>query len=836
MPRFHPYLPSFNTGELTERLAARVDFVKYPSGVATMENLIPLSEGGAMRRSGSRYVAATNAGATKKGRLKKFQFSTSDNYILESSDALMRFFRNQKQITIPNTDASIINGTFDSDISSWTDKSTGTGAIAHEGTLNALELTGAGAGNAAIAEQAPTLTTTSIEHVLRFRVIGAPGDFITVRIGSSSGAQDFLSDFDAKTGFHSLAFTPTSSPFYLQFESETAKAISVDDVVLVDNAPIEITTPWAEADLYDVEGPQSTDVLYQFHENYPTYRLARRGHTSWSCVEVAWQDGPYLALNATPTTLTFAAATGLGVAVAASSTAGINEGLGFLSTDVGRSVRLSDNAVANWGWAVIVAVTDTTNITVDIKRTVVVTTAEASWRLGAWSATTGYPSVGGFYEQRLVAAGTTDFPQTIWHSQTAFADGLGFEDMTPDSDPTFGTFDGTVQDDDAFDFTLTADDVNPILWMTAGENALSVGTSGGEWTPTSVGAVLTPSDRVYRRQTTHGSAKIQPVRIDRAVLFTQRAKRKILEFSVDDVSLNYEAFDMTRLAQHVNRGGVVEMDFAEEPDSLIWIVRNDGYFPSMTFRRQEDVVGWARHFMGGSFGSGKAVVESIAVIPGTNGAGQVHDSTARDEVWMMVKRTIDGATARYVEFLERDFETGDDQDDLYYLDSLFTYDGSLTSTITGLDHLEGESVGVWADGAIQENKTVVSGSITLDIEASTVQVGLRYQHTLKTLKLEGGSRQGTSVSKTKQIFGFSLILLNSHTVNIISDSGTSKKIDFRVVSDPMDAGAPLFTGESKYVEFDDDWDQDPRITLQSDDPAPFTLLAIAPKTHVNPTP
>ncbi len=835
MARFQPLLPTFNTGELTERLAARVDFIKYPSGVEILENLIPLSEGGVMRRSGSRYVAATSNGATIKGRLKKFKFSTSDSYILESSNMLMRFYRIQGQITIPNTDASITNGTFDSNITGWTDKSNGTGAIAHEGTLNALELTGAGAGNEAIAEQAPTLTT-SVEHVLRFRVIGAPGDFVTVRIGSASGGSQFLTDFDAKTGYHSLAFTPTATPFYLQFESAEAKAISVDDVVLIDDAPMELTTPWAEADLFDVEGPQSSDVLYQFHVNYPTYRIARRGHTTWSCVEVAWQDGPYRAINTTGTTLIFAAATGNGVTVTASSTVGINGGLGFLSTDVGRSIRHSDNAIANWGWGVIVSVASTTSIKVDIKRTVVTTLAETAWRLGAWSNTTGYPSTGGFYEQRLVAAGNTEFPQTIWHSQTAFADGLGFEDMAPDSDPTSGTFNGTVQADDAFDFTLTADDVNPILWMTAGENVLSVGTSGGEWTPTSVGAVLTPADRVYRRQTTHGSAKIQPVRIDRAVLFTQRAKRKILEFSVDDVSLNYEAFDMTRLAQHINRGGIIEMDFAEEPDSIVWVVRNDGFFPSMTFRRQEDVVGWARHFSGGSFGSGKAVVESIAVIPGTNGAGQAQDSTARDEVWMIVKRTINSVTARYVEFLERDFETGDDQDDLYYLDSLFTYDSTSTQTISGLDHLEGETVGVWADGAIQEDKTVASGSITLDIAASTVQVGLRYQHKIKTLKIEGGTKIGTALSKTKQIFGFSLILLNSHTVDIVSDLGNMTNLDFRVVSDPMDAGAPLFTGESEYIEFNDDWSADPRITLQSDDPVPFTLLAITPKMHVNTAP
>ena len=118
MPKVHPITPSMNTGELTPRLAARVDFNKYPSGLATMENLIPLPEGGAMRRSGTRYVAATKTGATVKSRLKKFEFSTTQNYIIEMGANYMRFFRNQGQITVPNISASITNGTFPSGISS----------------------------------------------------------------------------------------------------------------------------------------------------------------------------------------------------------------------------------------------------------------------------------------------------------------------------------------------------------------------------------------------------------------------------------------------------------------------------------------------------------------------------------------------------------------------------------------------------------------------------------------------------------------------------------------------------------------------------------------------
>jgi len=790
-----------------------------------MENLIPLPEGGAMRRAGSRYISATKTGATIKSRLKKFEFSTTQNYIIEMGNNYMRFFRNQGQITVPNITASITNGAFTSNITNWSDNSGGGSSISHDSTNQRLSLNSNGSTNAH-AEQTVT-NSSALEHVLQFQVIGAPGDYALFRVGTSSSGTQIVDDFIAEVGYHCYSFTATAANFYVQFINELGKTVQIDNVALLDNAPVELNTPYAEADLYQIEGPQSADILYMFHETYPTYRLERRGHTTWSLVEVPWQDGPWLPKNNTSTTLTASAATGLGITITASSTTGINDGRGFLSTDVGRSIRLTDNSTTNWGWGVITAVGGTTSVTVDVERTFSVTTAETEWRLGAWSGTTGYPSTGAFFEQRLYAAGNTDQPQTFWASQTG-----DFENHSPDSDPTAGTFDGTVQDDDALDFTISADNVNAIRWMSAGEDTLSIGTTGGEWVPSSTGAVITPSDITVRRQTTHGSAQIAPVRVDNIVLFAQRAKRKIREFGFTFETDGYRAFDMTRLAQHITLGGIVEMDHAEEPDSQVWVVREDGQLPAMTFRRQEDVVGWARHIIGGSFGSGDAVVESVAVIPGANGSGQTHDSTNRDEVWIQVKRTINSNTVRYIEMFERDYENGQDAKDAIYSDSCITYSGASVTTITGLTHLEGETVKVWADGAILADKVVSSGSITLDIAVTKAQIGLGYAHKIKTLKIADGNRAGTAVGKTKRINGVTFVLLYSHTIEYGPSSTNLTKNDFREVSDEMDSMVPLFTGEL-FVEFDGNWGSDPRIHIESDDPAPFTLLAIAPEVKIN---
>ena len=148
-------------------------------------------------------------------------------------------------------------------------------------------------------------------------------------------------------------------------------------------------------------------------------------------------------------------------------------------------------------------------------------------------------------------------------------------------------------------YTLSADNAQPIVWLSPGENTLAIGTKAGEWTPTSNGAVLTPVDIRVSQQTTHGSAAIQPVRVGHIVLFVQKAKRKVREFGFSFEVDGYRAFDMTRLSRHVTRGGIVEMAYAEEPNSLVWAVREDGQLLSMTFRREEDVVGWTRHVIGG---------------------------------------------------------------------------------------------------------------------------------------------------------------------------------------------------------------------------------------------
>jgi len=836
MPRANPLQAALNAGEFSPRLHARVDFSKYPAAAATLANCIPFPQGGWMRRPGTRFIAEARASSGATTKLMPFEFSNEQAYIIESGGFVtpggyFRFFKNQGQIVVAATDAAITNGFFNGDIANWTDLSVGGASLAFDNLFSRLSLVGV-AGGTAVAEQQVTNTTNG-DHVLMFAVFGTAGDSVTLRIGSSSGASDILVDTTFAVGFHTETFDGLGADFFVRFHHNSAKTLQLDNVSLIDDAPLELETPYDMLSYDRLMAAQTADVMYLANNRLPIYKLSRRGHTSWSLTQVLWEDGPYLDENISATTLVASAGSGTGVAVTASATSEINGGAGFQNFDIGRLIRLKNGS--DWAWLVITSITSTTAVVADVKGGTAPTSATTQWRLGAWSRQTGYPAALSFFEQRFVAAGTTAQPQTFWMSQSA-----NVENMRPDS---FVAGALAIEDDDALGYTIAADEVNAILWLSAGTR-LVIGTSGAEWIAASNGAVVTASDIEVKRHTAHGSAAVAPVRVGDSVLFLQRAKRKLLEFVYVLDADGFRGADMTRLAEHISRSGIVEVAQQQEPDSLVWCVRGDGVLALMTFKREEDVVGWSRQILGGAFGSGHAVVQSVAVIPGTEDAGQVQDSTSRDEVWVTVKRTINGATKHYVEMLEgifegplrQDFESDsawdaamlEAQKHSYFVDSLLTYDSAATTVISGLDHLEGEVVKVLADGVEHPDRTVSAGQITLGAAASVVQVGLGYTHIFESLKLAAGAAAGTAVGKVKRVHAVTLVILDSAG----TDMGPSRDDLQTVVLREGAAPQPLFSGEHS-VAFGGPWARDPRLVLTSEAPVPFTLLALAPELQTN---
>jgi len=751
-----PIQTNFNGGEVSPLVYGRPDLDKYKTGLKTCLNFIPLLQGPAMRRPGTKHIVEVKD-STKAVRVVRFEFSTEQAYILEFGDLYVRFIKNRGQI---------VSGT-----------------------------------------------------------------------------------------------------------------------------PVELTTTYAEADLFQLQFSQSADVLYVTHPNYPPRKIERASDTSWSITNITFNDGPYFNTNTTDTTFTLGGTTG-SVSVTASAITGINNDTGFQTTDVGRQIRWED-AAGNWTYLVITAYTSTTVVTATIDGPdASATTATTVWRLGIWSETTGYPSTSTFHQNRLVFGGATDTPQRIDLSRTG-----DFENFAP-TDP-----DGTVLDDSGATTTLSADTVNAIRWMSDDEKGLVVGTVGGEWVvrPNDNGGVLTPNNIQGTRSSAFGSANFRPVRVGRAIVFIQKSLKKVRELAYVFEDDGFRAPDMTLISEHITQPGVVQLSYQSEPQSVVWMCLTDGQLVGMTYDRDQQVIGFHRHTLGGfsdQYDTTIAKVESVASIPNPTGTA--------DELYVVVNRYINGATKRYIEYLTPFWDATTNQEDAFFVDSGLTLDspstitgitkaspGVVTSTshpfsngdivrlngvigmtevngkvykvasvatntfeltdrddadvdtsgfstyqtggeirervtsISGLSHLEGETVTILGEGSPLGTAVVSSGAITVT-ETSKAQVGLTYNSDLLTLRYDVGAVDGTAQGKLQRIHRLIIRVYQTLGGKVGIDADNLDPLIYRKGGNAMDTAIPLYDGDIE-IEWDGEYDTESLVFIRQDQPIPMTIEAIMPQ-------
>ena len=639
----------------------------------------------------------------------------------------------------------------------------------------------------------------------------------------------------------------TEQAYILEFGDEYIRFYKDGGVILSGGSPYEIVSPFDHEDLMDIHFAQSADVMYLAHPSYPPYKLARTGHTSWTITEVEFDWPPFNDENVTSTTISASATTGSGITLTASSATFNAQMVGgyFRFSEIieskydewqtSKSVSSGDyrhydgnlykatssattgtrppihtegtesDGAVNWeyqhsgaGYAEITAYSSTTSVTATVIKTLPssATSGVKSWSEGAWSDWNGYPKTVSFYEDRLWFAGTLARPQTLWASTSG-----DYENHQ------YGT-----NDDDALNYTINSQDVNTIEWLMPGK-VLAVGTSGGEFivSASSLDEAITPTNVRIVPYTTYGSINIRPYKIGNAIVFVQRSARKVRELAYNFESDSYVAPNMTILAEHITRFGVIDMAYQQEPNQIVWTPCSCGTLIGMTYERAEDVVGWHRQVLTGN-------VKSVASIP--------HWDGDQDVVWMVVERTIDGSTVKYIEYLEKYLT----DDYAFFVDSGLTYDGSPATTISGLDHLEGEEVAILADGYVHPNQTVTSGEITLQSAASIVNIGLPYTATMKTMPLEAGAADGTAQGKTMRINN---IVLRIHETGpglwYGPNTTTMDEYQFRGSTALMNQPVPLYTGDTNALPWPGEYEQTPQITIQHRLPLPCTLIAVMPQ-------
>lgn len=761
MPIAAPIQNSFNAGEFSPLAVGRTDYPKYKNGLSLMQRFIPIVQGGATRCPGFKYTKPTKANG--QARLIPFIFNNGDAFNIEFGDQYVRFYYNRAPVT----------------------------------AASPLVITAISKANPGVVTYTGTDPANGTELYLS-AIVGMTelnGRWVKVA-NVNGGANTFeLTTLDG-ANINTTAYTTYSS-------AGTAAAV------------YEVASPFLVADIEDLRVISNGDVLYIVHPDYAPRKLSRTAINAWSFSTVAFLDGPYLPINATTTTLTPAATTGTNILITASAVTGINGGLGFQSTDVGRLVRIKH--ATTWGYAIIKTYNSTVTVHADIVNAFGATTASATWRTGEWSDTTGYPSVLFSFEDRLGFAASPVAPQTANLSFTG-----DYENMAPTAT------DSTVTASHALQLKLNAGQQDPIRWVVDDEKGLLLGTKGAEWlvrssnTGDAMSAINFPS---ARRSTKHGSAFIEPLEVGKALLFAQTSKRKLRELAYVYEVDGFRAPDMTVLAEHITKTGIKRMAYQQEPYNLVWVVRVDGTLVAMTYDREQDVIGWHRHPMGGYSDSGKLIapiVESVSVIPSPDGS--------QDDVWIIVKRYINGGTKRYVEYLQNFNSDFDSVEDCYFVDAGISGTMASGTVIRNLDHLEGETVQLLIDGSPRPDLVVSGGKVTLTTAGEVYAVGEGFLSRLQTLRPEAGSATGTAQGKVKRIHKLAALLHQTVGLRVGRDFDTMDTQQFRKASDPMSGPVPLFSG-IKTLEFGSDYDLDGYVCLEVNQPLPCTLLALMPQLH-----
>lgn len=617
----------------------------------------------------------------------------------------------------------------------------------------------------------------------------------------------------------------TIQTYMLVFEHLKVRVIKDGGFVLAGGGPaiFELATPYTEEQLPEIGFTQNADVMTITHPAHDPRNLNRLADDNWSLTVIN-----YASTVTSPTLIgTSAIGDGFGsytktytyVVTAVNSdgaeslaSSELSIVIGSLSTTAG--VRLTWNAVGGaeyyrvykdpsvgtdvYGW-----IGDSNNTSFDDYNIAPVTSDSPPSDRRPFTGVNNKPSTVTYYQQRQVFANSYNEPQAVFTTQTNNFDSLRV------SNP--------ARDDDAVTFTIAARQVNEIRHLLP-LDSLVILTSGGEWIMTEgQDRVLTPATVGVRIQSYNGCSLVPPVVINSTALYVQEKGTRVRDLGYEFSSDKYTGNDLSLMSEHLfENHQIISMAYADEPYSIVWCVRDDGMLLGLTYQREHQVWGWHKHTTKGEF-------EYIATV--TEGS--------RDAVYAIVKRTIDGQTVRYVERLEARESTN--AEDCFYLDSGLTYDGDPVTVITGLDHLNGQTVSILTDGYAVPDQQVINGQITLVRAASKVHVGLSYTPAIETLDIDTPApsqtlkAQSISVSKvTVEVDGS-----RGGWVGPRQDNDTPApmtEIKPRFDSDNYDPIALKTYKQEVFIQ--PQWSKGGGVRIEQRAPLPMSILSIIPQVDI----
>ncbi len=824
----HPAQTVFNKGELSPKLHARFDLEYYRAGLAACRNCYPLVQGGVLKRSGTRFVAPSLLDNIALGdshaEFLPFIFSEEQAYVLEFGNLQLGFIALGGVVEeSPGVRYKIATPYHANELKRLTGIQTADVVyLVHpDHPPHKLERKGETDWNLEPVEfvNGPWLDINVKNNSATTTGLARPG--ITIEGNSFTSpppdrlldkdphlvgqgpAVDWSIEFDMGSGIPCAGYALTASSDGHGISSMVRKWAFQGRHTKNDEW-VTLDTRVAEADWNFKE---QRDYLFKNDEDYRYYRLIVEqvnGHAS-----TATLGAIQLYLKKRAGTIEFA------------NKENVNRGDGLSQADIGRQIRWQGKDGFFRYFTIQGVVSDTHASGVWEGFWEWQADSSKTWALGAFSKASGYPRAVTIFQERLAFASTKQQPRTTFFSASGDYEDFQIPDPLTDEAPITVTIAGARQD--------------RIEWIAEVERLLMVATSDGI---VSIGgtdnAVIKPDNVQQRRHAQVGAAPdIPPARVGTVLLFAgfHRDKLHELQYSVD--ADGYDAPALSILSDHFYTSQIAHLVYAQNPHDLLIMPNGDGDLISLTYEREQRVVGHGLlEFEGGD-------VLTCAVIPEGN----------RDTVYVLVRRTIDGQVRHYVERIQKAFDYGDDLS-AWFVDSGLEYQGIPTDTITGLEHLEAQTVWVYGWNADptdppgstiphQGTYTVNGGQVVLERELTYALTGVPVRGRARLLQHALDTQDGASFGRAQHVSGVVASFMNSRAVDLRAaitegnPDGIVEPILLRKTEQPMDSYEPLFTGEVE-IPVEDSWEGHGVLEFVSDQPQPMLLRAVIPQIDREP--
>ena len=572
--------------------------------------------------------------------------------------------------------------------------------------------------------------------------------------------------------------------FEFNDEQEYLFVFTVGEVKIYDSSDALVqtitTSPISNitlAMLPDMSWTQSADTFILFHEDLEPIEITRTGASTFAATNMSMSNVP--AYSYSGVTVTNPAYTNTPSATTGTITLTLSGSFWVGGTHVGQFVKIND------GLVFIESVTSGTVAKGTVRQELRDTTAAAS---GDWDLETGYedvisasrgwPRSGTFHEGRLYFGGLKNRPQTVLATKVGEFDPYDFDE-------------GGLLDSDGINATIDSTQLNAITGIFSGRS-LQVFTTGGEFSvpKTSLNEPITPSNISFIQQTQHGSERIRPVSVDGSTIFYDG--KDLREFIFNDVEQSYISPSLNLLSTHI-LSNVVDIDLRRSTSassaSYVYCVNGDGSVSVLNTLRSQKITAWVNWTTNGTF-------EDVCVVG--------------EEVYFIVKRSVNGGDVRYVEKLDESLK----------LDCALTAtSGSPTASWSGLGHLEAEEIQLFGDDFVIADKTVASGAITTDTTHSDIEAGMEFFAVIKTMPVDGIFYGEPLTAKRKRLVN--VYLRVTDTRNILVNGYRPPLIPF---TDAF-SETPILVDDWVKVDLGG-YDRYGQVTITQDEPTEFTIYGL----------